>query len=214
MNRTAVRLGLLLAAIGLLAAGWLVVRAFASVLRCVGLECSMRTLDRRTGATAMHRLEWGEQPLAILGEVAVLEHACVDVDCDVTLLDLASGATAAIPRAGDGPPFEVTVVAGDGELLALTAIEAGGGQNGPSAFELVDLEAGVARRVVVQLAGMQIIALRVMRWGVGMEVPDGSILVAGRRPDADVAVQHYFLVEVDTGAVTPVPELGERIAQG
>ncbi len=188
--------------------------ALASVLRCVGLECTMRTLDRRTGATAMHRLEWGEQPLSILDEVAVLEHACVDVDCDVTLLDLASGATAEIPRAGDGPPSQVTVVAGDGELLALTAIEAGGGQNGPSAFELVDLEAGVARRVVVQLAGMQVITPRVMRWGAGMELPDGSILVAGRRPGADVAVQRYFLVDVDTGAVTAVPELGERMTQG
>ena len=64
-----------------------------------------------------------------------LTRACVDVDCDVTLLDLASGATAAIARAGNGPPIQAVLVPGGGDLIALTAIEEGGHPNDPSASQ-------------------------------------------------------------------------------
>ena len=184
-----------------------------ALLRCVDVDCELRVLDQATGELRSHPMPFGQYPVFMFDGVAVMENACVAEDCDVRLLDLATGQFRDLPRAGAGPAWSALPAGGTAPLLVVTRMNnVPGGANAPAIVEIVDLSSMVARPRPVDLGTVQ--PVMPGSWDVGMELPDDAFLAVGGPERGDPTQLGYFLVDVFTGEVTPIPELGEPITQG
>ena len=186
------------------------------VYRCVQQECELRAMSLDDGGMWRHRLEWGVQPTAAVGGLAVIHRPCVDVDCRLELLDLQSGLMAPVPATVDRPITDAAITRDPALVVTALPVDpaAAEGQGGPG-LEIVDLATMQARRQPVELGLIGLVHSG--DWSVGIELPAGTVLVQGSPERFDgVALPEmaYFLIDLQTGAATAIPILGELPGQG
>ncbi|HEX7224871.1 MAG TPA: hypothetical protein VF367_04770 [Candidatus Limnocylindria bacterium] len=188
-----------------------------AIHRCVQLACELRAIDIGSGEAWRHRLDWVAQPEAVIGRMAVLNHACVDVDCRQDLLDLESGAIHPLLRSDPMATRDIAVTTTPDTVVSIVSgppVAPGGRPQEPVVIDVYDFAEGIPRQVPLELGSLRLVTP--MFPDAGIEAPEGTFLALASpvMDGGDVPpAMSYVLVDVRRATAQFLEILGDVIVQ-